>query len=110
MATLRKFLSLRDFDFANGRLLLRRSLIDGGYLRGDDWGQSEGVWVQLDDPILDVEFDSGFGSAECFQYVAEDDSAIYFPSQHDGSTSPEKVWKDLCRYEEIEVDPPFPGG
>jgi len=111
MATLREFLTESGFDFAGGRLIVRRDRATGRYIEGDYHTQAEdGVEVSMDDPILDAEFDSGFGDAECPAYVAEDSKALHFPYTYDGATGPTKVLKDLSLYLLPENKTPYPGG
>lgn len=37
-------------------------------------------------PILDEEYDDGYGSAECFPFYAWTNTHIYFVREYDGST------------------------
>ena len=38
-------------------------------------------------PILDEEYDDGYGSAECWPFYAWSNTHIYFVREYDGSTS-----------------------
>lgn len=111
--TLRGFLERTGFDWTTGRIL-----IVGTKLEWPDGTTVDPVEVvvaadliSFDNPILDKVFYSGYGANECPHYIAEDAECYYFPSQYDGSTAPEKLYKNIERYLTLGVTaPPFPGG
>lgn len=106
MATIKKWLNENGFNWETGRII---------YHETDDsspgWGDAKSAEeVPADHPILIKEFYDGHGGPECPRFVAEDSQAIYFPSQYDGSTGCEKVWKNLDRYLDPKTETPYPGG
>ena len=58
----------------------------------DSPGWSEGsnlqgiAFISMDDPILDEEFDDGYGSPDCPRIIAFDLKYSYIVCQYDGST------------------------
>jgi hypothetical protein len=56
-------------------------------------------------PLLDFEWDRGYGSPSCYALYAYSDSYIYFVSQYDGSTTLNRVPRNP-----IECIPHMPGG
>jgi len=107
MATLRKMLRDAGFDWDSGRII---------YQRCEDncppgWsGPVEAREIDFNDPILDQEFDDGYGSPEMPRFIAEDDTRIYFPAQYDGLTWIETVYKDIDAYLDPNNSTPYPGG
>jgi len=106
MATIRNWLNNANFNWKKGLIIHQPT--DGG---SPGWScPVSAEIVGVNDEVLDREFDSGFGGPECPRFVAEDDRAIYFPSQYDGSTTIEVVLKDIKSYLNIENKTPYPGG
>jgi hypothetical protein len=60
--------------------------------------------------VLHQSFDAGFGGPKCPRFIAEDPVAIYFPSQYEGATSLEKIYKNLDVYLTGDEETPYPGG
>jgi hypothetical protein len=113
--TLRKMLNHAQFNWAQGEILVQ-FIVDKeweptpvpGWSRFDPVQGDYTSFIEYDNPILDAEFDSGFGSPDCPRFVAKDKEKIYFPVQYDGSTWLEWIWLDIDKYT-IE-DTPYPGG
>ncbi|MCF7995278.1 MAG: hypothetical protein K9L88_10615 [Chromatiaceae bacterium] len=107
MATLKDWLNELGFDWETGRIIYHA-------VRGNaaGWKTAESAEdIGCDHEILTIEFDEGAGSPECPRIIAEDEEAIYFPSQYDGATALEKVWKDLDKYLDLESnETPYPSG
>lgn len=61
-------------------------------------------WEQAK-PMLDYEFDSGFGSPGCNAVTVWTPTRVLFVSQYDGATSLESVPRNP-----IDHEPPMPGG
>lgn len=106
MATIREWLKNENFDFENGRIIVHAV---SGNSPGWRHGERQMTNEEVED-ILNREFSSGFGGPQCPRFVAEDDEKIYFPSQYDGATGIEYVYKDLSRYEDCKAQTPYPGG
>lgn len=108
MATIREKLDRQGFDWETGRIIIQTVEPD----RYPGWAKPTGAYVAAaDDPILDQEFDDGFGGPKCPRFVAEDATAIYFPYQYDGATGVCKVLKDIRQYLDYKSNPtPYPGG
>lgn len=68
---------------------------------------AERKYIKRDDPILDQEFDEGYGAPECPRFVADDGRKIYFPYQYDGSTGIVSVYKNIDVY--LAKETPYPG-
>jgi hypothetical protein len=101
MATIREFLSKSGFDFLVGRIIVQET---------NDLNEPVSAReISLNDSILDFEFSAGLGYMGCPRYVAEDSKALYFPSQYDGATSPEKIYKNINKYLNPKVESPYPG-
>jgi len=107
-ATLKYWLDSLGFDWASGRIIYQHT--EEGCAPG--WTSPESAeQIASDHVILTTEFDCRSGAPKCPRIVAEDKDAIYFPSQYDGATSLEMVWKDLDRYLDFENnETPYPGG
>jgi len=106
LATVREFLDGGGFDWQSGIIVWQKA---DGYAPG--WGAPiSAEAIDKDHPILDQEFDAGYGSPTCPRFVAKDKDAIYFPDQYDGATSSVKVWLDISRYLDIKEETPYPGG
>lgn len=107
MATIKKWLDEAGFNWSDGRILWQD--VEEG--RSPGWGDpTTAQWIQPDHEVLTREFSSGYGGPECPRFVAEDDKAIYFPSQYDGATGIEVVFKDLTKYLDVKNETPYPGG
>ena len=61
-------------------------------------------WEQAK-PLLDYEFDSGYGAPGCQRILVWTNTHVYFVSQYDGATSLECVPRNP-----VACDPPMPGG
>ena len=109
MNTLRMWLTGEGFDWENGVILYQGVEEDcsPGWAYDDDLEET----IQITDthPILDEEFDSGFGSPQCPRIFAKDEMAIYFPTQYDGSTSLERVIINPKYYIGNTKATPYPG-
>jgi len=102
MDTIRKYLTQSGFDFENGKIIIQN---------GTGWSEGgNGRYVKPDDPILDIEFSSGYGGPDCPRYVAQDKKKIYFPWQYDGATGPTYVYRNIKAYLGSENETPYPGG
>ena len=112
MATLREWLKENEFDFVNGKIAYQK--ISGDCSDSPGWGSVDKdnpiSVIQNNDPILDLEFDSGFGGPECPRFIAQDANGIYFPAQYDGSTWIEVVHNLDWYLKNPEVETPYPGG
>ena len=106
MATLKSWLNDLDFDWESGRIIYQET--EGSFCGWDT--PIAAMEIGKDDPVLTREFCDGFGGPECPRIVAEDAVAIYFPSQYDGATRLEKIWKDLSKYLDVKCLTPYPGG
>lgn len=108
MATIRKWLDGVGFNWDQGNIVYQA--VDGNY-PGWSYGSAHvGQRIEQDNPILDQDFDDGYGAPYCPRFVARDDQAIYFPVQYDGSTWIEHVVTDLSWYLEEGHETPYPGG
>lgn len=107
--TLRKWLDKAGFDWSSGRIVYHygkdQAVCDSQYC--DVEARIEIGWAH---PILDKEFDRGYGGAECPAIIAKDAKALYFPDQYDGSTSLVKVMLDIDHYLQDGSHTPYPGG
>lgn len=61
-------------------------------------------------PVLDHEFNSGYGAPEAPMFIAQDKDCMYFPQQYDGATALVYVFRDIEVYMDVENDTPYPGG
>lgn len=66
--------------------------------------------VQKDHSILLKSFYSGFGGPQCPRFIAEDDEKFIFPTQYDGATGWEVLYKDINKYLDVKTLTPYPGG
>ena len=115
MATIRKFLDGKGFDWLLGSVYIQ-------IVRGRIDGEPESVRPGWDmeiiavyravarDRILDYEFSDDYGGPECPRFIAYDPGAVYFPAQYDGATWCEKVLYPPERYLEGTALTPYPGG
>lgn len=111
MATLREWLNELGFDWENGIIVYQPVTEDAwcpGWA-GDDEFLPPRI-IPRNHPILDEEFDNGYGAPECPRIVAEDKERVYFPVQHDGATWLVYVYKDVRKYVEKSEETPYPGG
>lgn len=72
-------------------------------------GKSMNYEAALDDPVLDAEFDAGFGGNGP-TFIAEDAKRIYFVGTYDTATFLSWVWKDLGKYTRGEAQIEQVGG
>ena len=111
MATLREFLDDVAFDW-DGGLVVYQPVTSGSYSPG--WGTAEpGRLIGKNDPILDFDFDAGYGALNCPRFFARDGKAVYFPVQYDGATCPERVViavEEYTRTDGKHRETPYPGG
>ena len=113
MATIREWLNKAGFDWRTGRIIFQETYYCDTLERHDTpgWASPEGAReITADDPILDYEFDDGFGAPECPKFIAEDRDRFFFPAQYDGATWLEFVWKDINKYLDANNETPYPGG
>jgi len=112
MSTIREWLTDEEFDWESGTIVWQNS----GELEEDrfsvGWSDRlEATIISHDHPILDYEFDSGYGAPECPRFVAKDKEKVYFPWQYDGATGIDFVWLDMDKYLDFQNNPtPYPGG
>jgi hypothetical protein len=105
MATLRAWLTEAGFNFDTGIIVYH----DTDEVYWSDYVISRQV-IRKDHPIIDMEFDDGYGRPECPNIVAFDGPFMFFPQQYDGATSLVKV---STRFEDYLVEgssTPYPGG
>ena len=89
--TLRKELNAARFDWETGRVAYQQ-------VENDDpiWGKpiAPTELISFHHPILDQEFNPGFGGCQMPRFIAEDSEWIYFPHGYDGSTTVVAIRKD----------------
>jgi hypothetical protein len=68
------------------------------------------VVIAHDHPVLDLEFDNGYGGPEMPRFVANDSARLYFPVQYDGATHICAVYRNASDYCGITDMTPYPGG
>lgn len=118
MATIKQWLIDAEFDWENGRIIFQELKKDPddpsetlAYSPG--WSDIEeveqAIEIEKNHEILTLKFCNSFGSPECPRFMAEDNNAIYFPTQYDGATSLTKVYK-LNYYLNNKSLTPYPGG
>ena len=107
MATIREWLNEAGFNWEKGTIIYQPT-------EGDcpGWNSPLSAAVIMPNhPILTKEFDERDGGPRCPRFIAEDDEAIYFPAQYDGSTWVNKIWKDITKYLDYKNNvTPYPGG
>ncbi len=112
MATLRKWLNAKGFDWESGRIILHG--VDSEETSYPGWASASEVVergeIDATHPILDLEFDNSFGGPEAPRIFARDKNAVYFPGQYDGSTWPERMVIDPDHYLKDGTMTPYPGG
>ena len=115
LATLREELKNKGFDFENGRIIYQplKEDEDLGPVSYPGWADEDeveaSIEIDLNHPILDVEFNTAFGGPHMPRFVAEDKDKIYFPSQYDGNTWICWVYKDISKYVGNKELLPYPG-
>ena len=111
MTTIRVELSRLGFSWFGGIIVWQKPCVDGSEYPGHDRGGRANT-IPHNHAILDTEYDEGFGSPECPRFVAKDYSAVYFPTQYDGSVRVERVLTDIVAYvgDGSQPDTPYPGG
>lgn len=111
-ATIRQWLDKAGFDWLNGQIIYQEVL--NVRKNSPGWASVRdsypGQVIDTDNPILDLEFHSGYGGPECPRFIAKDGRKLYFPSQYDGATGVEAVYYDLDYYTREGVATPYPGG
>jgi hypothetical protein len=115
--SIRESLEELEFNWDNGRILLQ-TVYDymGEPSKNPGWesfnnregSKDTSEYIDFDHPVLDADYDVGYGGPECPRFIAEDDQALYFPAQYDGSTWIEVVYKNIDVY--LEKSTPYPGG
>jgi hypothetical protein len=107
IVTLRKELTGAGFDWKTGKIIYQES----DNADSPHWGDPiSAQYIEQTHPLLDQEYDCGHGGPECPRFIAEDDKALYFPSQYDGATNMVRVWKDINHYLNWKENPtPCPG-
>lgn len=107
-ATIRAWLTDGGFDWTDGRILWQDTEEDDS---SPGWATPRAAaWIEPTHAILDKEFHDGYGGPECPRFIAEDNKALYFPNQYDGSTGLTVVMKDLSHYLDPKNETPYPGG
>ena len=108
MATIRELLTKQKFNFKDCKIIYQETE------DADTPGWSNPIAarvIDISDSVLDREFDTGYGGPQMPRFIAEDDTAIYFPVQYDGSTWIAQVYKDINKYLDYENNiTPYPGG
>ena len=103
MATLRDWLTKAGADWDKLHIIYHET-------RSPGWGRPTAArCIPIDDPVLDVEFDSGYGAANCPRIIADDGAALYFPGQYDGATWLERIVKDIDYYLDVKHETPYVG-
>lgn len=117
MATVREWLNEAGINWST-TVIVAHHLAEDSYSAG--WG--EGVAAFRFDfssnlpasaevlQLLDTNFDNGFGAPQAPRFVADDGTRLFFPSQYDGSTSLEYIYKDINKYMDVNYQTPYPGG
>lgn len=115
MRTIRQWLNTAGFDWDNGRVLYQEVIEDEDHNSFPGWADRDQVKapveIDRDHPILDVEFDTGYGSPDTPRFVAYSVNKIFFPSQYDGATGLEVIGRnpDVYLHQKIKLTP-YPGG
>ena len=109
MSTIREWLNEVEFDWEHGKIVFQDS---HGYSPGWSSGREldAPIYISNQHPILDKEFDSGYGSPQCPRFIAKDGKFLYFPDQYDGATSIVRVAHNLSYYVRGKNATPYPGG
>lgn len=117
MATLRRWLDGAKVDWQSLKMVVH-TLSDDSYCPG--WGSGKkavlfdftkpGALDVSPHPLLDHNFNDGYGAPQAPRFIAQDKTRIYFPCQYDGSTWLEVVEKDLDAYMDPAKSTPYPGG
>lgn len=105
-ATIREWLTDAGFDFHAGIIVHQETGREKGH--GYRWALPVAASV-MHDEILDKQFHDGHGSPDCPCFFARCGDWIYFPSQHDGATSLEKVNINPEYYLDCKNKTPYPG-
>ncbi len=112
--TLREQLDLAGYDWSTGVLILQdfKDSVPGPHYPG--WAEAgelaPGEMVSGTHPMLDQEYDNGFGAPRCPRFVARDAGFYYFPWQYDGATGIERIAVGLDYYLQPDHPTPYPGG
>jgi hypothetical protein len=113
MATIREWLTCAEFDWENGVVVYQgvERYDEDDPECGNDPGWSDPISslvVGRDHPVLNWEFETGYGGPRCPRFYARDSVAVYFPAQYDGATWLEKVRLDPAYYLDIAHPTPYP--
>lgn len=109
MATLREWLTEKNFDWENGIIIWHET--EGNSSPGWHSSPISRSEIAKSHPILDLEFDSAYIGPMAPRIFARDEHNIYFPAQYDGSTWLEKVNINPEYYvNNSESETPYPGG
>lgn len=111
MATIRQWLKDVGFEFDNS-IIIFQDVTEEAYCPGwaADYELKDTVVIPSNHPVLDLEFDDGYGSSRCPRFLAKDSKSIYFPTQYDGSTSITVIQHNLDFFIGNNKPLPYPGG
>ncbi len=111
MTTLRKELTAAGFGWNTGKIVCQ---IPKEISRLNSWPEDYNYFgfIELDDPVLDLEYNDGFRGSECPLFIANDKHYLYISGVYDGSTWVEKIKgkADLEHYTIPGVRIPMIGG
>lgn len=117
MATLREWFDSENVDWGS-LVIICHTMADGSYATGWDTPQEAqrfdftkpGALDVRPHPLLDQEFDDGFGRPKAPKFIAQDKIRTYFPDQYDGATNLVAVLRDIEPYIDVANATPYPGG
>lgn len=117
MATLREWFDDEKVDWPS-LVMICHTMAEGSYSPG--WGTpaeavrfdftKPGALDVRPHPVLDQQFDSGYGAPEAPMFIAQDKTRTYFPYQYDGATGLVAVLRDIEAYMDVTNATPYPGG
>lgn len=116
METIRQWLNEECFDWSTGKIIFHDTKVEDeddedAYTSPPGWASAvSGEVIDSSHPILDKEFDSGYGRPECPRFIATDGTRLFFPKQYDGATSIVSIFIDINIYLNPTVATPYPGG
>lgn len=101
ITTLRKDLNDVGFDWSTGIIISYDTYITGWKC---DWEleNNKKLIITHDNPILDIEYNYGYGGFEMPYFRAQDKDKIYFPYDYDGSSCVKWVYKNFTQYLETK--------
>lgn len=106
MTTLREEFENLDVHWKSLKIISQE--YEGKYCDGWDV-PTHSKYISTSDPLLDLEFDGGYGFPNMPRIIAEDRNFFYFPCKYDGRTTLEKLNKNLSTYLNAE-NTIYPGG